>query len=160
MPGMMPGQMPGMMPGQMPGMMPGQMPQMPTAAPGAPVGTLTVGGMQQGMLIIGDQSVSDNGTQRLADDYTLAVNAGQPITIVTRGGPSTQNAGRTLDVMTALICNGAEVQRDDDSAENFNSRIVYTPPMNAVCTVRVMGFAGDQGAYTVQVYPGALENQT
>ena len=153
--------MPGMMPGQMPTQMPGQMPtQMPGQLLGTSAGALMVGGVQQGMLITGDQTVMDDGTQRLADEYQLTLTAGQAVTIIARGGPSTQNAGMMLDVMTSLICNGAQVASDDDSAGNRNSRIVYVPPMSSVCTLRVMGFAGDQGAYTVQVYPGALPMQT
>jgi hypothetical protein len=97
---------------------------------------------------------------RLSDDYHITLTAGSPVTIVTRGGPSTQNQGQTLDVVTAVICNGQQVARDDDGAGYPNSRIVYTPTASGVCTVRVMGFAGDQGSYTVQVYAGALENQT
>lgn len=135
------------------------MPVVPGAggavAPGAVAGALTVGGTASGILQAGDTALQDGS---VADDYQLSLQPGQPVTIVVRGGPSLTEPGSNLDVYTAILLNGTELDHNDDiSAENRNSRLVYTPTQPGVYTVRVTTFGSGlkSGPYTVQVLPGA-----
>jgi hypothetical protein len=161
-PGMMqPGMMqPGMMqPGMMqPGMMqPGMM--QPGMQP-AGGGMVQVGGMVSGTLQQGDMALQDGS---IADNYNVMLTAGQPVTVVVRGGPSMTTPGSNLDVYTLLLnAQQQELVHDDDSAGNLNSRIVYTPTMTGMYTIRVTTFGSGmkQGAYTLQVMPGANETAT
>ena len=116
---------------------------------------VTLGQTVSGMLAVGD-GISPQGS--LYDDFNIQLTPGVPVTIVTRGGPQTNPpTGGTVDVLTQLLFNGAEVARDDDSAGNLNSRIIYTPMMAGQYTIRVGTFGGSmrQGAYTMQTVPGA-----
>jgi len=135
-------------------------PTIPTGVmPNSGGGVIAMGGTAAGVLAQGDTTLQD---QSVGDDYTIMLVAGQPITIVTRGGPSSSTPGSTLDVYTVLLFNNAEVASDDDGAGYPNSRIVYTPTTTGPHTIRVTtfgsGFKG--GSYTLQTYPGALPTQT
>jgi hypothetical protein len=99
-----------------------------------------------------------------ADDFRIELQRGQPITIVTRGGPSVTRPGTFLDVYTFVLSNGHEVARDDDSARDGgagNSRIVFTPSNNGTFVLRVSTFGPTpkEGPYTLQTYLGALPEQ-
>jgi hypothetical protein len=147
---MMPG-MPGM-PG-LPGM-PGMGGSGRTAMTAGAQTPITVGSITAGQLAPGDISMS-NGT--FADDYSVMLTAGVPVTVVLRGGPSTTMPGSNLDVYLILMQNGVEVEHDDDSAGNLNSRIVFTPPATGMYTLRATTFSSSNamGSYTLQVMPGA-----
>jgi len=107
------------------------------------------GTLQQGDSVLQDGSAYD--------DHTVWLTAGSPVTIVVRGGPSTSSPGSNLDVYTFLMRNGAEVTHDDDSAGNFNSRIIFTPTQTGMYTIRVNTYGGGlkTGAYTIQTWQGA-----
>ena len=117
-------------------------------------GSLSIPGTVQGTLQAGDTQLSDGS---VADDHTVWLTAGQPVTVVVRGGPSTSSPGSNLDVYTILMRNGQEITHDDDSAGNFNSRIIYTPTQTGMYTIRVTTYGSGlkTGAYTVQTMDGA-----
>lgn len=117
-------------------------------------GSLPIPGIVTGTLQLGDRVLPD---QSAYDDHTVWLTAGQPVTIVVRGGPSTSSPGSNLDVYTFLMRNGQEVTHDDDSAGNFNSRIVFSAPQTGLYTIRVNTFGGGlkTGAYTIQTWAGA-----
>jgi hypothetical protein len=119
------------------------------------VRTLALGATEHGRLAATDPNAAPSTDER-GDDYTVQLTAGQPVTIFTRGAVDPTSESH-LDVVAALRCNGAEVARDDDGAGNLDSRIAYTPTASGPCTVRVMGFAGSGGAYSVQLLPGTVE---
>ena len=121
-----------MMPQQ--GMMPGMGGGMGMAAPPGQVGMVAVGQTIMGMLQQGDTPLNDGS---VGDDYNVMLTAGMPVTIVVRGGPSMTTPGSNLDVYTILLMNGQELTHDDDSAGNLNSRIVWTPTMTGMHTIRV-----------------------
>jgi hypothetical protein len=130
------------------------------AAGSAGATALAVGTTVTGALAAGDHALEDGS---VGDDFSLALTAGQAVTIVTRGGPSVTTPGSNLDVYTVILdAQGQEVTHDDDSAGDLNSRIVFTPPAAGTYTVRVTTFGSGlkQGAYTVQTYAGAMPNQT
>ena len=122
-------------------------------------GSLSIPGMVQGTLQAGDTPLSDGS---VADDHTVWLTSGTPVTIVTRGGPSTSSPGTNMDMYTILMRNGVEVTHDDDSAGNLNSRIVYTPTQTGMYTIRVTTYGSGlkTGAYTLQTYAGALPTQS
>ena len=122
-------------------------------------GSLGVGATVAGELRQGDRAMPDGS---LADDHTIWLTSGQPVTIVVRGGPSTSSPGSNLDVYTILLFNNREVTHDDDSAGSLNSRIVYTPTQTGMYTVRVNTFGPGlrTGAYTVQTWAGANPSAT
>jgi hypothetical protein len=117
-------------------------------------GSLPVPGTVTGTLQQGDTPLSDGS---VCDDHTVWLTSGQPVTIVVRGGPSTSSPGSNLDVYTILMRNGQEVTHDDDSAGNFNSRIIFTPTQTGMYTVRVTTYGAGlkTGGYTVQTWTGA-----
>jgi hypothetical protein len=135
---------------------------MPTGLPtgggvpsGMPAGVISVGGTASGILQAGDTPLQDGS---VADDYQIALAPGQPVTIIVRGGPSITEPGSNLDVYTSLMLNGQELEHNDDiSPDNRNSRIVYTPTVPGMYTIRVTTFGSGlkSGPYTVQVMPGA-----
>jgi hypothetical protein len=133
---------------------------VPTSAPTGvpttgPSGMLTVGQSIAGILQAGDTLLQDGS---VADDYQIALTPGMPVTIIVRGGPSLTDPGSNLDVYTALLLNGQEVAHNDDiSPSNRNSRIIYTPTVPGVYTIRVTTFGSGlkSGPYTVQVLAGA-----
>lgn len=136
-------------------MMP-MMPMMPSqpVSPGFAV-PIQLGTVIHGALQMGDM-VLPTGT--LADDYSIMLTAGVPVTIVVRGGPQTMPpSSSTLDVYTVLLQNGVELAHDDDGAGYPNSRIVFTPPATGMYTIRVTTFGSGmrQGMYTLQTMPGA-----
>ncbi len=116
-------------------------------------GSLPIPGTVAGTLQLGDRVLPD---QSAYDDHTVWLTSGQPVTIVVRGGPSTSSPGSNLDVYTFLMRNGQEVTHDDDSAGNFNSRIIYTPTQTGLYTIRVNTYGGGlkTGAYTIQTWTG------
>jgi hypothetical protein len=120
-------------------------------------GSLAIPGSVQGELRQGDRVMPDGS---LADDHTVWLTQGQPVTIVVRGGPSTSSPGMNLDVYTILLFNNREVTHDDDSAGNLNSRIIYTPTQTGMYTVRVNTFGPGMrtGSYSVQTWVGANPN--
>jgi hypothetical protein len=124
-----------------------------------PFRPLQIGGVAQGRLADGDR-VTQRGTNFV--DYGINLTAGQPVTIVVRGGPSVTNPTTNLDVW-AIIFNSLdqELINDDDSAGNLNSRIVFTPPTTGMFFLRITTASGDtQGAFMVQTWPGANPNAT
>jgi hypothetical protein len=134
-----------------------------TASPGATAaghggggGPIAIPGTAAGALAVGDTRLTDGS---LGDDYTINLTAGQPVTIVVRGGPSVTEPGSNLDVYAVLLNGTNEVAHDDDSAGNLNARIVYTPTASGPHTLRVTtyGTGMRQGAYTVQTWTGANE---
>jgi hypothetical protein len=123
-----------------------------TGAPGAGA-SIAVGQTVQGALDTSDHT--DETLGGVVDEYSLALTAGQPVTILTTGGAQPGGAADShLDVVAALLCNGQEVARDDDGGGDLNSRMEYTPTATGPCTVRVWGFAASMGAYTLAVLPG------
>ena len=123
-------------------------------------GSLAVPGTVQGTLQAGDTQMPDGS---VADDHTVWLTAGQPSTVVVRGGSATTSPGSNLDVYTILLGpNHQEITHDDDSAGNFNSRIIYTPTQTGMYTVRVTTYGSGlkTGAYTVQTYDGANPSAT
>jgi hypothetical protein len=157
---MMP-QQPGMPMPQQPGMpmmpqpvMPqqagmGMMPQMPSGAVPIAIGQALAGALQAG-----DRTLNDGS---LGDDYVVMLTAGQPVTIITRGGPRLDMPGVNLDPYTLLLVGEQQLTYDDDSAGNLNSRIVWTPTMTGPHVIRVSTYGSGmkQGHYTLQVLPGA-----
>lgn len=113
-----------------------------------------IGSMVQGALQQGDQQLEDGS---VGDDYNVFLQAGQTITVVTRGGPSMTRPGSNLDVYTLILQNGRELTHDDDSAGSFNSRIVFTAPQPGMYTIRVTTYGSglNQGQYTLVSVPGA-----
>lgn len=122
-------------------------------------GSLAIPGTVAGTLQQGDTVLTDGSAY---DDHTVWLTSGQPVTIVVRGGPSTSSPGTNLDVYTFLMRNGAEVMHDDDSAGNFNSRIIFTPTATGMYTIRVNTYGGGlkTGAYTIQTWQGAHPEAT
>src|SRR5688572_26484319 len=83
--------------------------QQGTAQPGVTAtsqggggGALTVPATAAGALAAGDTRLQDGS---LGDDYTVNLTAGQPVTIVVRGGPSVTEPGSNLDVYALLLFN-------------------------------------------------------
>jgi hypothetical protein len=84
--------------------------------------------------------------------------AGVPVTIVVRGGPRTDAPGQMLDTYAMLLMNGTElIHNDDIDPQNRNSRIIYTPTMTAMHTLRVTTYGNGlkTGMYSISVLPGA-----
>ena len=117
-------------------------------------GTLAVPAVVMGSLQTGDTTLQDGS---VADDHTVWLTAGTPVTVVVRGGPSTSTPGSNLDVYTIMMFNNQEVAHDDDGAGNLNSRLIYTPTQTGMHTVRVTTYGSGlkTGTYTVQTYAGA-----
>ena len=92
----------------------------------------------------------------LADDYTLNLTAGSPVTIVIEGLNTFGTPPTRLDVMAMLIYGGNIVAVDDDSAGNLNPRIIFTPAATGPHTLRVTTFAPRrvEGGYRVQTLAG------
>jgi hypothetical protein len=131
-----------------------------TAAPIAgTIGQLPMGSVVQGALAAGDTVLADGS---YADNYTLALTAGQPVTIVVRGG-ARSDINEAMDVYAALMLDNEEVEHNDDiTVENRNSRIVHTPARTGVyrLVVTTFGAGPKPGAYTVIVAAGANPNAT
>jgi hypothetical protein len=142
---------------QMPQAVQQAMQQLPAVAAAGGGQTIAPGQTLAGALTATDTRLDDGSA---GDDYTIMLTAGQPVTIITRGGPSADEPGSNLDVYTLLLLNGQTLDSDDDSAGNLNSRIVWTPTVTGPHTIRVSTFGSGlkQGQYTLQVLPGANEN--
>jgi hypothetical protein len=136
---------------------------MPTGAAmpavGANPGTIQPGGSMAGALTQGDFPLQDGS---VADNYNIMLTMGQPVTILTCGGPSMTTPGSNLDVYVLLMFNNQEVIHDDDSAGNLNSRIMYTPMQTGLYQIRVTTYGAGlrQGMYTLRVFPGMLPTAT
>lgn len=141
-----------------------------TSAPlpvGTPAGTasasgatpLQVPGTAAGTLSASDRSQPDGA---VADEFALTLTAGVPVTIVVRGGLSSDEGGGNIDVFAILLLEGHRVADDDDHAGNNNARIVFTPTTSGTYILRVTTFGGGlhQGAYTVQTWAGADDDAT
>lgn len=115
---------------------------------------LSVPGTVNAALQQGDSRLPDDSAY---DDFALSLTSGETVTIVVRGGASTSSPGSNLDMFTFLMRDGQEVTHDDDSAGNFNSRIIYTATESAEYVVRVTTYGGGlkTGDYSVQTWPGA-----
>jgi hypothetical protein len=131
-----------------------------TAAPVAgTIGQLQLGGVVRGALAAGDTVLTDGS---YADNYALSLTEGQPVTIVVRGG-ARSDINETMDMYSALFLGDAEIEHNDDiTAENRDSRIVYTPTRTAVyrLVVTTFGSGAKPGAYEVVVAAGANPNAT
>jgi hypothetical protein len=93
-----------------------------------------------------------------ADDYAVFLQAGQPVTFVVTGGPSTQN-GQLLDVVASLHFQGRELASDDDGAGYPHARLVFTPRVSGVYALRVASYGAryDTGSYSIQSWAGAMQ---
>ncbi|MEI8257833.1 MAG: hypothetical protein WCJ30_19330 [Deltaproteobacteria bacterium] len=58
---------------------------------------------------------------------------------------------------TFLMCGEREATHDDDSAGNFNSRLIVTSANAATYTLRVNTYGGglETGAYSIETWSGA-----
>jgi hypothetical protein len=98
---------------------------LPGCAPNIPVTDVTVGAMVPGCLDRTDFELEDGS---VADGYRLRLSAGQSVTVLVRG----QGADR-IDPYVFLFDEESqeELDHDDDSAGNFNSRLLFTAPAAA-----------------------------
>jgi hypothetical protein len=121
--------------------------------------TLDVPASVSGSLEASDTRLADGS---VADDYRLELRAGQTVTIVVRGGASTSTPGTNLDMYTILMRDGSEVTHDDDSAGNFNSRIIYTATASGEYVVRITTYGSGlkTGAYQIETFDGAHPDAT
>lgn len=128
----------------------------PPMGPAGPQGVqwLSVGQQMQGVLQLGANPQGPSGA--LFQDYAVQLQPGQTVTVLCRGGQRF-NGGGTLDVMVSMILDGVELDHDDDSAGNLNSRLIFTAPRPGTYTLRVTtyGSGPNPGGYMVGVYPGA-----
>jgi hypothetical protein len=134
----------------------------PTVALGQPLSggaSIVPGQTLAGTLTASDQRLQDGS---VGDDYTIMLTAGRPVTIITRGGPSLDEPGETLDVYTLLLFDDEIITADDDSAGYPNSRIVYTPTTTGPHVIRVSTYGEglNQGHYQLQVLQGAHHGAT
>jgi len=131
------------------------------AAAAGPATPLTVP-TPEGHPVAGTLATGDTATPEgpLADDYTINLTAGQPVTIIARGGPLAGGETGTLDPYLELSQGGSSVAHDDDGAGFPNPRIVYTPTTTGPHTLRVrtFGHSVSQGAYVLEVLAGAHED--
>jgi hypothetical protein len=115
---------------------------------------------QVGQIVTGQLDQSDyhnpSGTG-YADDYAVFLQAGQPVTFVVTGGPSTQN-GQLLDVVASIHFQGRELASDDDGAGYPHARLIFTPQVSGVYALRVTSWGAryDTGSYSIQSWPGAV----
>jgi hypothetical protein len=121
------------------------------------IAPISVGSMVNGNLGAGDAMIEGGG---YVDQYAIQLTAGSPVTIVTRGGPSSMTPNGTLDVLTSVVLDDGLVAEDDDSAGNQNSRIVFTPTVTGTYIIRVSTYGNQQqeGSYQLQVMSGAFMN--
>jgi hypothetical protein len=109
-----------------------------------------------GELTTDDMHMSDG--PRVCDNYLLHLTAGQPVTIVVRGGTHTGGGYGygSMDMYAILYFNRVEVTRDDDSAGSLNPRIVFTPSVSGTYLLRVTTFGSglSLGTYTVETFQG------
>ena len=152
-------------------LVPGQVPLLAGAdvlpparieAPPATVIPMAIGATAAGVLEDGDSTTPSSGS--LCDHYLIHAAAGEPFTIVARGGPSTESASARLDMYLYLLFDGVELTHDDDGASSggaLNSRIVWTPARAGTYVIRVTTFGSGQhhGRYVLQTFPGALPTQ-
>jgi hypothetical protein len=122
----------------------------------AQVTPLQVGQIVTGILDNRDYHRPEGG---YADDYAVFLQAGQPVTFVVTGGPSTQS-GQLLDVVASIHFQGRELASDDDGAGFPHARLTFTPPASGVYALRVASYGAhvDMGSYTVQSWLGAVNN--
>lgn len=150
-------------PGQVP-LLPGSdvLPPPRVEAPPATVIPIASSSMVSGVLEAGDSLTPSSGS--VCDYYVIRAAAGEPFTIVARGGPSNEAPSARLDMYLYLLFDGAELTHDDDGASSggaLNSRIVWTPAQTGTYVIRVTTFGSGQhfGRYVLQTYPGALPTQ-
>lgn len=132
--------------------------QLPPPPPEAPrAASLAFPGATTGALDERDWRLSSGG---IYDDYEFDLTAGDVVTIVVRGGPSTIAPNVRLDPYIFLLRNGIEVLHDDDSAGDLNGRLVFAPRVSGRYVLRVStyGSGSRRGAYTIETWRGAIEN--
>jgi hypothetical protein len=116
---------------------------------------------QIGQIVAGELTMQDfhdpNGGY--VDDYAVFLQAGQPVTFIVTGGPSSQ-PGQLLDVVASIIFQGRELVRDDDGAGYPHARLVFTPRMSGVYGLRIASWGArfETGAYTIQSWAGVVQN--
>lgn len=116
---------------------------------------------QLGQIVTGQLDSTDfrnPSGQGFADDYAVFLQAGQPVTFVVTGGPSTQS-GQLLDVVASIHFQGRELATDDDGAGFPHARLVFTPQVSGVYALRVTSWGArfDQGSYSIQSWQGAMQ---
>ncbi len=118
---------------------------------------LAMGSVVQGNLGPGHITLSSGA---FADDYAIMLNAGVPVTLEMRGGPSANYPGSNIDAYLVVLQNGVEITHDDDSGGNLNARVVFTPPMTGMYTIRATTFGSNSsGSYMLLVSPGYAAHQ-
>jgi len=98
----------------------------------------------------GSETLLANGAR--ADDYAIALDENDRVTITVRGGKSITEWGK-LDVFVQVLRDGAAIAEDDDSAGGLDARIDLRAPARATYVVRVTtaGQGARRGAYRVRV---------
>ncbi len=102
---------------------------------GPPAGALTVGGAMRGAFAPGDAQLDD---WTWADDWTLALDAGQRVRVGVRGGRSMGGLCVRQDVEVAVLDGDRVIAHDDDSAGAMNASVEVVAPRAGTYTVRVL----------------------
>ena len=114
-------------------------------AAGTDDSSLAVGAVVSGALADTDvaPALGTRGPRR-ADDYTLALRAGQSVTV--------RMEGMGFDTYLVLLRDDAVVGQNDDAGSTAASEIAFTAPTAGTYTVRATAYAeGAAGAYTLTV---------
>lgn len=113
-------------------------------------GALTVGAVARGVFAPGDARLAD---WTYADDWTLALDAGQRVRVEVRGGRSRGVLCARHDVEVSLLDGDRVIAHDDDGAGAMDARVELAAPHAGSYIVRVMEHDpwAVEGEYTVRV---------
>ncbi|HEU0013758.1 MAG TPA: PPC domain-containing protein [Longimicrobium sp.] len=126
--------------------------EMGTNPPVAIVGALTAGQATNGQLGEGDAADEESTPY---DDYTFQAAAGDRLVIEVRSDEFDPTVAIGLrDGTTFQMLEYNDDTEEDDAANPTNSRLEYAVEQAGTYIVRVMGFMGGRGAYTVHVRRG------
>ncbi len=100
--------------------------------------------------IDGSDTLLANGAR--ADDYAIALGAGESVVATVRGGASKTEWGK-LDVFAQILSDGVEIASDDDGDGAFDSRVVFRATTAGTYVVRVStaGQGLRRGPYRLRV---------